>query len=74
MAIGPQLMGHIGVNYSVKYVSAAIVSAVLLLEPVGATVLGAIFMHEVPQFYEIIGGVVILVGVAFASIPSRSAD
>ncbi len=37
MALGPQLLGHIGFNYAVKYISAAIVGAVVLLEPVGAT-------------------------------------
>ena len=42
LALGPQLLGHMGLNYSVRYLSAAVVTSVVLLEPVGAAILGAI--------------------------------
>ncbi len=67
MAIGPQLIGHIGLNYAVRYVPAATVAALLLLEPVGASLLGALLLGEVPSGQEILGGLLILVGVGSSS-------
>ena len=63
MALGPQLIGHIGLNYAVRYVPAATVAALLLLEPVGASVLGALLLGEIPSTQELLGGLLILVGV-----------
>ncbi|MEL6343998.1 MAG: EamA family transporter [Myxococcota bacterium] len=68
MAIGPQLMGHIGLNYAVRYIPAAIVAATLLFEPVGATLLGMICLSEIPTFVEICGGALILCGLAVVTI------
>jgi drug/metabolite transporter (DMT)-like permease len=67
MALGPQLIGHIGLNYAVRYVPAATVAALLLLEPVGASILGAVLLAEIPSPREILGGLLILVGVGASS-------
>lgn len=67
MALGPQLLGHIGLNYAVRYVPAATVAALLLLEPVGASILSALLLGEWPSATEILGGVLILVGVGVSS-------
>jgi drug/metabolite transporter (DMT)-like permease len=64
LALGPQLLGHIGLNYAVRYVSAALVSALILFEPVGATVLGAVVLGELPVPRELAGGLLILAGLA----------
>jgi len=69
MAFGPQLMGHIGFNYAVRYVSAAVVGAVVLLEPVGATVLATLVLDEWPTVIETIGAVAIVIGVLVATVP-----
>jgi drug/metabolite transporter (DMT)-like permease len=71
MAIGPQLTGHIGLNYCVRYISAASISLALLLEPVGAAILAAIFLEEYPSQIEIFGSSLILVGVGIGSIKRR---
>ena len=63
MALGPQLIGHIGLNYAVRYVAAAMVAMLLLLEPVGAALLAAIFLQELPTMMEMVGSLVILCGV-----------
>ena len=68
MALGPQLLGHIGLNYAVRYVPAATVAALLLLEPVGASMLGALLLAEFPTMQEIFGGVLILAGVGVSSL------
>jgi drug/metabolite transporter (DMT)-like permease len=66
MALGPQLMGHVGFNYSVRYVSAAVVGTLILLEPVGATILAILVLDEWPTLIEVLGagGIVLGVGVA----------
>ena len=68
LAAGPQLIGHIGLNYAVRFLPAATVSAVVLLEPVGAAVLGAAVLGEVPSAAELVGAAVVLVGVAWATL------
>ena len=41
MALGPQLLGHIGLNFAVGYLPAYVVGAAVLFEPVGTAILGA---------------------------------
>ena len=67
MALGPQLIGHIGFAWLVRYVPATIIGAAILLEPVGASILGAAVLDEWPSASEIAGGAVILVGVLVAT-------
>jgi drug/metabolite transporter (DMT)-like permease len=66
MALGPQLLGHVGFNYAVRYVSAAVVGAVILLEPVGGTILAGVFLGERPVWTDGVAGATILAGVAIA--------
>ena len=70
MALGPQLLGHIGFTWAIRYVPATIVGAVILLEPVGATVLGVMVLDEWPQAIEAAGAVVIAAGVYLATTQS----
>ena len=69
MALGPQLLGHIGFAWAVRYVPATIVGAVVLLEPVGATALGTVVLDEWPSVRETLGALVIVIGVFLATIP-----
>ena len=71
LTLGPQLLGHIGFNYSVRYLPPYVVTAAVLLEPVGAAVLGAVVLGEIPTWMEQVGALVVLVGVGVATIPSR---
>lgn len=68
MAIFPQLIGHTSFNWAMRYFSATLVSLVILLEPVGSTILGLIFLGETPANLVILGGLIILSGVALAII------
>lgn len=72
LTLGPQLLGHIGFNYSVRYLPAYLVTAAVLLEPVGAAVLGAVVLGEVPTRLEGLGAAVVLAGVGVATWPARS--
>jgi drug/metabolite transporter (DMT)-like permease len=69
MALGPQLLGHVLLNFSVKYVSASVVAAMILLEPVGAAALAAVVLGEAPTAGEALGGLIILLGVGVATRP-----
>ena len=70
LALGPQLLGHMGLNYAVRYLSAAVVTSVVLLEPVGAALLGAIVpsINEIPSMAAMVGGLVAIAGVGVVSI------
>ena len=66
MAIGPQLTGHIGINYALKTVTASAIALLLLLEPVGAAIISMLLLAEVPSYHEWMGSGIILFGVATA--------
>lgn len=66
--LGPQLLGHQGANYAVKWLPASLVAAVMLLEPVGATFLAAVFLGEVPPLLSLLGGLIVVAGVVRATL------
>jgi drug/metabolite transporter (DMT)-like permease len=75
LALGPQLVGHIGLNYAVRYLPAATVTAAILLEPVGAALLGVLVLREIPGPVEVLGALLALAGVGVATgLGRRAAD
>ena len=74
LAIVPQLIGHTSFNWALKYLSAALVSIALLGEPIGTVLLSFTFLKETPTIFEIVGGVLILLGIFIASkrLPDRT--
>ncbi|MCB9684621.1 MAG: DMT family transporter [Alphaproteobacteria bacterium] len=64
---GPQLLGHQGFAYALRWVPASTLSTLMLLEPVGATLLAALVLHEIPQREAVLGGALVLAGVWTAS-------
>jgi drug/metabolite transporter (DMT)-like permease len=64
LALVPQLIGHTAVNYSLGRMPAIVVSLAILGEPVGATILAAIFLGEDPSPLQVAGGLLVLSGVA----------
>ena len=74
LALGPQLIGHNGLNYAVRYVPASTVGAVTLLEPLGATALAALVLAELPGPLALVGGLLLGLGAWMAlAPPSQSA-
>jgi len=67
LAIIPQIFGHTTLNWALGFIPAALVSIALLGEPVGSSLLAWIFLQEPPSWIEIIGGVLILLGIIFSS-------
>lgn len=71
LALIPQLLGHSTFNWALGYLSAVYVSITLLGEPIGSTILAMIFLKEVPSALKLIGAILILTGIYFASQQSK---
>ena len=71
MALGPQLVGHGSFNYALKYMPAALLALLALLEPVLASLMAYSLFDEVPGMLALIGMAVILGAVVLAIWPSR---
>ena len=63
LALVPQLIGHNAINYSLGFAPAAVVALAILGEPVGSSLIAALLLDEIPSFFEIGVGGVILLGV-----------
>ncbi len=74
LAVVPQIVGHSAFNWALKYIPASLVSIALLGEPVGSTILAAVLLHENPIFLEIVGGVLILIGIYLSSRSGVSSE
>jgi drug/metabolite transporter (DMT)-like permease len=72
LALVPQLFGHSTLNWSLGYLSATFVAIAVLGEPVIATVLAALFLHEMPGWGRVAGGALILAGVYLALREERA--
>ncbi len=76
LALGPMLLGHTGLNYALRYVPAYVVNLALLCEPIGATVLAMVIpaIHEFPDWGTVVGGVLVLYGIARATTKGAKAQ
>ncbi len=66
LALGPQILGHGSLNYSVKYVAPTLLSTLILVEPVFAIVLAGFLFSEIPSFAESAAMMVIMTGVGLS--------
>lgn len=67
LAVGPQVIGHSSLNWALRYLSPTFVTAAVLGEPVGSTILAHFVLNESPSTLEILGGTVILAGIYICS-------
>ena len=63
----PQLLGHSIFNWALGYLPAAFVSIALIGEPIGTILLALLFLQEIPNRLEILGGLFILGGIFLVS-------
>jgi drug/metabolite transporter (DMT)-like permease len=71
MAVGPGLFGHTVLNWALGHLESSVVSVSLLGEPVGASLLALVLLDEVPTLATVLGGTVVLVGIA---VTARSSE
>jgi drug/metabolite transporter (DMT)-like permease len=69
LALVPQLIGHSTINWALGLLPAAYVAVTLLGEPVGSSILAAIFLKEAPGMVQVLGAILIFVGIIVASKP-----
>lgn len=71
LAAFPQLIGHSTYNWVLRYIPATLVAIITLIEPIGSATLAYFVLRETPSVEVLLGGGLILVGIYFASRPSR---
>jgi drug/metabolite transporter (DMT)-like permease len=73
LAIGPQLLGHSALNWALRYLSATFITVALLGEPIGAALLALLLFGEWFAPLQLVGFVVLLVGIVAAAQGERRA-
>ena len=68
LALVPQLIGHSSFNYALAFLPATLVSIASQMEPVFGAVIALFVLSEIPTAAQILGGIMIVVGVIMASL------
>lgn len=64
LAVGPQITGHGAINYALKHISPTLISTLILVEPVFATILAFFFFSEMPNPNSLLSMMLIMIGIA----------
>lgn len=67
IALGPQIVGHSLLNWALRHLSATYVTLAALGEPIGSAVLAWLVLNELPSPAALVGGGLVLAGIAVAS-------
>jgi drug/metabolite transporter (DMT)-like permease len=70
LALLPQLIAHSTFNWALRYLPSSYVSITTLGEPIGSTILAFLLLGERPPGLMLVGGILILAGIAVASRPN----
>lgn len=62
-AIISQLIGYMSLAYALGHLPASVVSPTMILQPVMTTLLAIPLLHEIPNQWQAVGGVIALVGI-----------
>ncbi len=73
LGLVPQLIGHSAANYALRHLPASVVGVTVLGEPIGSTLLAVAILGELPSSLQIVGAVVILIGIG-AAATARARD
>jgi drug/metabolite transporter (DMT)-like permease len=72
LAIVPTIFGHMLFNWLLQYISATTVSMSILGEPVGASILAFLLLHEKMSIMQISGGILAIAGMVIFMNVTRS--
>ena len=70
----PQCIGHTTYNWSLRWLSPALVALIGLAEPVGASLLAYVVLREGLTLGKLVGGGVVLFGIYLATRPDHAAS
>ncbi|MBM6618754.1 DMT family transporter [Bacillus suaedaesalsae] len=71
LAIFPTLLGHTMFNYALKWVSTSVISVTILFEPIGASLLAYYLLNESIFSYQVIGGIIVILGICLFMFSNR---
>jgi drug/metabolite transporter (DMT)-like permease len=71
LAIVPTLLGHSLFNWSLKWLSTSTISMAILFEPIGASILAYWLLAEKILLTQVIGGMIIILGVTLFLMEER---
>lgn len=66
LAFGPQILGHGSMNFAVKYVSPTLLSTLILIEPLFASIMAFFLFNELPPIGSIVAMSIILSGIGLS--------
>ncbi|MEF8855714.1 MAG: DMT family transporter, partial [Haloarculaceae archaeon] len=66
MAVGPGILGHTVLNWTLGHLESSVVSVALVGEPVGSAVLALLILGEVPGTWTLLGAPIVLAGIVLA--------
>jgi drug/metabolite transporter (DMT)-like permease len=72
LALSSQVLGWLLISVSLPRLPALLTSILLMLQPVGTVLLGVLIFSEAPSAVQLTGVVIVLAGVAFATIGPRA--
>jgi drug/metabolite transporter (DMT)-like permease len=73
LAVVPQLIGHSSLNYALTALPATVVGVATQLEPIASAAMALILLGEVPTEGQVIGSLIVLIGIATVSFGQASA-
>lgn len=73
LAIVPNLLGHTLFNWSLKWISTNAISIAILFEPIGAAILAFFIFNESLILSQVIGGVIVILGIALFMLDIKKA-
>lgn len=71
LGVVPQLIGHTGFNWALKYVKPVIIAITILGEPIGATILAFIIFNETLKGTQILGMFLIFIAIIVSFIKKK---
>ncbi|MEA2401524.1 MAG: hypothetical protein QOK00_1927 [Thermoleophilaceae bacterium] len=74
LALSSQVLGWLLISVSLPRLPAVLTSIVLMLQPVSTVFLGAVLLSESPSVVQLSGVAIVLAGVAFATLGTRSRE
>ncbi len=73
MAVFPMVIGHTILNFALRFITAPTIATTILGEPVGSTALAVVILGELPPLSAILGGAVVLAGIAIVAYQEQQA-
>lgn len=72
LALGPNLIGHSLLNWASRKIEIYKVNLMLLLEPVLATIMGILFLYELPALSFYLGAALIIFALLFITLTEKN--